>query len=1530
MRRLRRFIIFILVVVVVVSVLIVLAPTLLSLGLGKGIIAGKIEEQVNAEVSIRGVSLSWFGDQAVQGLELTDASGQKAAQLDVELRTGLWDLLFNAPASYDATLAGSIQSQLRKDGSLSITDVITTSPEPEVSPPEPKPPVQLTGVPALKINIEALKVTMHDDELEQDIVLEDVTGQLDYTPGGTLKVKMDCATRSGDLAGSVDLKSSAEKLFDSQGKFTPAGASFAFELTLESVPVPLSKIARQLSDARLTAETDNLADHLTLRIDAHAILHSTESNNEGETATNDGAASSLIGSLTATNLWQDDGTWSFSPDSLTGELEGHSIPTGLLQPALAGTGIILTRDLGELADIHGKSTDEWPREITLNIQSEQTDINLNCTVNQDRNLIVGKKLHVRGPVHPGLYAAYAEETGTTLASMVNIDFSATEFSVPLKTDEDDIGADWENMRASGTVEINEQAVVYLPKDEPADSAEQDTIQGRLGRIDFGLENGTITCQGNPEVSATIASDTLAEWVNSNLDDSQKLTIENERVTAGIQFTKLNLPINISTAEDTTRVDVQEIDAQGTLEIAEPVTVHTSLQDTIQCRLDKIDFRLADGTVSCEGNPEVSAVVTSDTIEEWANLNLDESQKLTIENERVTAGIQFSKLTLPVNISAEENTNPVDLQDIDAQGTLEVAEPIIVHTSLLSKSDPPRQETVELRTGNLTFDLSQGILQCRGAPEAIANLTPQTFADWTQVSCTDETVAVGVTLTHLNLPLTSEDSSDILPALGLDGQLRSNHPIHVTHVGENEIPLTIQNIVVSIDSDKISDGVHNTATITLEENGVIEFDETVTGLFDDQNQFSVTDVVVSGTVTGRNLPGKRIRDFIPLEDSWVDELLDGPVNCSIVSKYESDDRQSFTLGAQGPFGSIDSVLNRDGNSVLIASAQANLNATRKLCRRLQKAQDKPWLPADTASVRMSLREPYLLKFVGEEEKKLDLSEPLKAKLNIDDVVLAISAVFEEPAGVRGLQADVDAVLDEPIRFHLMGAGALYRPSSRDQGVTNVAYDLRGRFDPEGMTPLGQVELKEINTRHAEEMLGYQPGTFSEWIGDNGNITTRFAKIDDNQGAFLETKFTNLTGTFRARTNEEMILLAAETKEDNKPRLTVTREKMSKVLGLDPQPNPGKASVHVFKEVPLQVQHLACRIPQAAINGEPFDPAKAQVVAVVIGGPLILASAPKEWAAIKGMKLDITSRNLKEGVTFSLIGKAADVDHELSGELKLEGNITGLVDDKSTLQLANGMARFDAESEIWLSTPIRRALLENVNLIFEDVRSSRQPVRLSFTQVEYPLDNDMSKLQADVKLTVGSVEVDQKASMFSPLSIFNRARSNTIPGCIEPLEAEIRNGLITYKKCNITLGEMCEGDEQTQRSGFFNRRERSEENTQVYHMSYEGTMDLVSRRVDLHTVVPLYAAAYAVKTKMPLLAAIGIDDLIAEAGDVPIPVVTTGTFENHNTTIELNEETIAKILLAVPEGIIKEVPGVKIPPGVKGVLDILNKGKKGGGG
>ena len=108
-----------------VTLLTVLAPTLVTRGVGHGIIRNVLERRVSGTVSLGAVELAWFGPQTVTGFEVNSADGTTAVQVDATLNAGLFDLAMGRVEAIEVVLSGRARGELRRDGSTSLDDLFS-------------------------------------------------------------------------------------------------------------------------------------------------------------------------------------------------------------------------------------------------------------------------------------------------------------------------------------------------------------------------------------------------------------------------------------------------------------------------------------------------------------------------------------------------------------------------------------------------------------------------------------------------------------------------------------------------------------------------------------------------------------------------------------------------------------------------------------------------------------------------------------------------------------------------------------------------------------------------------------------------------------------------------------------------------------------------------------------------------------------------------------------------------------------------------------------------------------------------------------------------------------------------------------------------------------------------------------------------------------------------------------------------------------------------------------------------------------
>ncbi len=197
---------------------------------------------------------------------------------------------------------------------------------------------------------------------------------------------------------------------------------------------------------------------------------------------------------------------------------------------------------------------------------------------------------------------------------------------------------------------------------------------------------------------------------------------------------------------------------------------------------------------------------------------------------------------------------------------------------------------------------------------------------------------------------------------------------------------------------------------------------------------------------------------------------------------------------------------------------------------------------------------------------------------------------------------------------------------------------------------------------------------------------------------------------------------------------------------------------------------------------------------------------------------------------------------------------------------------------VTPPLRERLLARIHPVLADIRSTEQPIRISIDNAVLPLDGDLTKLKADIDITVGAVEFDSGSATLVLLKVLQSANAETIPGRIEPIKAKIRKGIVTYDRFNVVIGN------QT--------------------MAYSGQIDLNTGQVDLRTELPLQALVVQFK------------ELGESADDIVVPLVTHGRFGDLTTEIDPDSDLAQAAL---------EAAGRKI------LDDLLKDGlrKKGGG-
>ena len=159
------------------------------------------------------------------------------------------------------------------------------------------------------------------------------------------------------------------------------------------------------------------------------------------------------------------------------------------------------------------------------------------------------------------------------------------------------------------------------------------------------------------------------------------------------------------------------------------------------------------------------------------------------------------------------------------------------------------------------------------------------------------------------------------------------------------------------------------------------------------------------------------------------------------------------------------------------------------------------------------------------------------------------------------------------------------------------------------------------------------------------------------------------------------------------------------------------------------------------------------------------------------------------------------------------------------------------DLKLSPKLTQHLLKDLGPVLSDIRSVQHPIQMSVSNANASLDGDVSTLNADVHIVIGEVELDSGSATMKLLPMFNTKHVEIIPAFFEPIHIEIRNGIATYKKFNLTIAGK-------------------------YSIPYSGTINFVNRKLNIKTAVPLTGLGYSIK------------ELRGLSTDIDVPILITG--------------------------------------------------------
>jgi len=182
----------------------------------------------------------------------------------------------------------------------------------------------------------------------------------------------------------------------------------------------------------------------------------------------------------------------------------------------------------------------------------------------------------------------------------------------------------------------------------------------------------------------------------------------------------------------------------------------------------------------------------------------------------------------------------------------------------------------------------------------------------------------------------------------------------------------------------------------------------------------------------------------------------------------------------------------------------------------------------------------------------------------------------------------------------------------------------------------------------------------------------------------------------------------------------------------------------------------------------------------------------------------------------------------------------------------------------------------------------PGLVEATNMTVPLGEDMSKLNGHVLIDPGEARFGTSGAFATILKSIKQRQAGTVGQKLEPLNMDIKSGVITYQKWSVPIGD--------------------------FSVQTEGTVDLVKRTIDVETWVPF--GALGEEAIGGLRSISGLGGAILEAATM-IPFKTSGSLDKPSTRLDAAMFTKTVLKTLRPDNLIKQ--GVddllKIKPGTK---------------
>ncbi len=130
---------------------------------------------------------------------------------------------------------------------------------------------------------------------------------------------------------------------------------------------------------------------------------------------------------------------------------------------------------------------------------------------------------------------------------------------------------------------------------------------------------------------------------------------------------------------------------------------------------------------------------------------------------------------------------------------------------------------------------------------------------------------------------------------------------------------------------------------------------------------------------------------------------------------------------------------------------------------------------------------------------------------------------------------------------------------------------------------------------------------------------------------------------------------------------------------------------------------------------------------------------------------------------------------------------------------------------LTPDMAHAILDKVSPMFYDIRKKNGPIKLSAQYLRLPTDGDLSKLDANLILDLGQIDMSSGGLFGDLLGTAKKQVGDSTTATLQPIPIRIRKGVVQYQKFEIQAD--------------------------TFKVTTGGKINLITQQLDLTAAVPL---------------------------------------------------------------------------------------------